>query len=607
MIAPQPPPFNPPRGSVSPRNLWIFVLLLALAFTPFLLMIQQSSQPQLLSDPFLQRPTENSVEVVWFTEFLGSQHLVSYGENLEQKVLAKTIPLSRVREDQKSWIANQAGDGTIYSQPTVRKIWRHAAEIPNLTPNVRVPYQVTSFTAEGEKVNSQVFSLSAKPQPGTPLKILLTSDHQLKPMVAANLQKVAETFEQIDGIFFAGDLVNIPDRASEWFDDNRGNAFFPCLQGHGNYQFEYDPQNTVYRGAELIQNVPLFPVIGNHEVMGVFSTEKNLSEQLSNPYPREAAEALYQQKQAEINPSHDPKIRQQWLKNHTFNTDTVEEIFSFPGKGKPYYAVTFGDVRLVSLYITNLWRIPQLDPEVKGRYRERDRDFDTPGNWGYGQQIFEPIAKGSEQYNWLQQELQSPEFQQSKYKIVMFHHPPHSLGDNIVPAYTDPVQIIERDKTGKIQMIRYEYPKDQDYIIRDVIPLLEAAGVQLVYFGHCHLWNRFVSKSGMHFLESSNVGNSYGAAYGENRRFIPPDFTEEYVALGDPNGLNPVVPTLRPLSDVSGKPLPYLSSNEITAFSLLDTEKGTVSSYYFDTRQPDSEVIQFDEFYLGIHNDPCPN
>ncbi|CCQ60429.1 hypothetical protein CWATWH0401_3766 [Crocosphaera watsonii WH 0401] len=26
--------------------------------------------------------------------------------------------------------------------------------------------------------------------------------------------------------FFAGDLVNIPDRASEWFDDKRGGAFF---------------------------------------------------------------------------------------------------------------------------------------------------------------------------------------------------------------------------------------------------------------------------------------------------------------------------------------------------------------------------------------------
>ncbi len=598
MITPQLPSFNTPTGSA--RNLWIFALLLALAFTPFLLMIQQSSQLQLLSDPFLQRPRENSVEVVWFTEFPGSQHLVNYGNNLEQKAIANTTQLSRAREDQKSWVGVQAGDATVYSQPTVRNIWRHAAEITHLTAGVRVPYQVTSFTAEGEVVRSKVFSLSPKPQPGTPLKILLTSDHQLKPMVAANLQKVAATVKQIDGIFFAGDLVNIPDRASEWFDDHRGNGFFPCLQGYAHYQLEHDPQKTVYRGAELIQNVPLFPVVGNHEVMGVFSMEKSLSEQFRNPYPPAAAEVLYQQQQPSINPSNDLEIRQQWLKNHTFNTDTVEEIFSFPGEGKPYYAVTFGDIRLVTLYITNLWQIPKLDPDTKGRYRERDRDFDTPENWGYGQQIFEPIAKGSEQYNWLEQELKSPEFQQAKYKIVMFHHPPHSLGDNIVPAYTDPVQIIERDQAGKIQMIRYEYPKNQDYIIRDVIPLLEAAEVQLVYFGHCHLWNRFVSESGMHFLESSNVGNSYGAAIGDNPRLIPSGFTEEYEAVGDPNGLTPVVPTLKPLLDKKGEPLPYLASNELTAFSILDTADGRVSSYFFDTRKPDSEVLKFDQFQLKI-------
>ena len=561
-------------------------------------MMRQSFKQQLLSDPFLRHPTDNSVEVVWFTEFPGTQHLVNYGQHLEQKVIADTTQLSRVREDQQSWVGKQNGDGTVYSQPTVRPIWRHIAKIPNLTPGVRVPYQVTSITAEGKRVESQIFSLSPKPQAGTPLKILLTSDHQLKPMVAANLQKAAETVKQIDGIFFAGDLVNVPDRASEWFDDNRGNSFFACLQGRADYQLEQNSQKTVYHGAELIQNVPLFPVIGNHEVMGVFSTEKSLSQQFSQAYPRKAAEVLYQQQQPQINPNHHPEFYQQWLKNHTFNTDTVEEIFSFPGNGKPYYGVTFGDVRLICLYITNLWRIPTLEPDKRSKYREQESDFNYSETWGYGQQIFEPIKKGSEQYNWLQQELQSSEFQQAKYKIVMFHHPPHSLGDNIIPAYTDPVQIIEKDEAGKIKMIRYEYPKEQDYIIRDVIPLLEIAGVQLVYFGHCHLWNRFVSLTGMHFLESSNVGNSYGAAYGDHRRFVPSGFTEEYIALGDPNGLKPVIPTVKPLLNENGKPFPFLSSNELTAFSILDTEKGTVSSYYFDTRQPDSEAIKFDEFSL---------
>jgi len=55
------------------------------------------------------------------------------------------------------------------------------------------------------------------------------------------------------------------------------------------------------------------------------------------------------------------------------------------------------------------------------------------------------------------------------------------------------VQVIDRDEDGNIKAVRYEYPKEADYIIRDVVPLLEAANVQLVFYGHSHLWNRFVS------------------------------------------------------------------------------------------------------------------
>ncbi|ERT06337.1 calcineurin-like phosphoesterase family protein [Lyngbya aestuarii BL J] len=562
-------------------------------------MIVLFPQPKLLTDPFLQLPTENSVRVVWFTEFPGSRHFVSYGENIQQKVAAKTTKLSRTREDKNSRVGEQTSDGTVYQKPTQREIWRHEAEVTNLTPGVRVPYQVSSITNQGGTVKSEVFSLAAKPQAGTPLKILLTSDHQLKPLTAANLQKVVETIDNIDAVFLAGDLINIPDRASEWFDDNRGGAFFPLLQGRGNYQLEKNGVVTTYKGGSLIQNVPLFPAIGNHEVMGKFSTEVGLNEQFNNPYPRQAAEKIYQQNQQTINPENKPEFQTEWIKNNTFNSDTYTEIFTLPNENKNYYSVTFGDIRLVSLYITNIWRNPGLNQNIRGKYRERDQDFNQPENWGYGQHIFEPIKKGSEQYQWLQQELNSAEFKQAKYKIVMFHHPPHSLGDNILPAYTDPVQIIDRDEAGNIQMIRYEYPKSDDYIIRDVMPLLEQANVQFVYYGHSHLWNRFVSESGIHFLESSNVGNTYGAYLEDKRRFIPPGFQiKNYSAVGDPNNLEPVIPNLRPILSENGQPLPYIASNDVTAFSIFDTATGTVSSYYFDTRKPDSEVVKFDEFVL---------
>jgi Calcineurin-like phosphoesterase len=548
-----------------------------------------------LTEPFLQLPTVNSVRVVWFTEFAGDRHQVEYGQNFQQVAFASTTKLSRVREDQKSRVGAQTQDGQVYSKPTLRHIWRHEAEVQGLTAT-RLPYRVSSDREDGQRVRSREFTLAPLPLSGTPLKILLTSDHQLMPMTPANLQKVVETVGRVDAVFMAGDLVNISDRASEWFDDNRGGAFFPSLQGRANSELEKNGVKTRYAGGEIIQHAPLFPAVGNHEVMGRFSMATNLNEQFNDAYPHSAAAVRYREASQQINPTDDPRVQAAWIKNASFNIDTYQEIFTLPDRQK-YYAITFGDVRLVVLYATNIWRRPAQTVDVRGRYQERQADLEHPENWGYGQHIFEPIAPGSPQYTWLQAELNTPEFQQAKYKIVMLHHPLHSLGDNIVPAYTDPVQIIDRHPDGRVRSIHYEYPQDQDYLIRDIVPLLETAGVQLVFYGHSHLWNRFISPDGMNFLESSNVGNTYGAFMGDKARPVPTGLQEHYAATGDPNGLEPVLPNIAPVNTVD-QPQPYIASNDITVFSILDTGTGRVISYRFDTTQPQSSVVKFDEFPL---------
>ena len=572
-------------------------ILFGLILVAALLLLTHLTQPasgvispiRLLTDPFLQLPTETSVRVVWFTEFKGSQHTVSYGRP-RRTVVAATRQLSRTREDQHSRVGAQIKDGQVFQHPVQRSIWRHEANIEGLKPGQRIPYQVTSGREDGKAVTSQIFTLAPKPKPNQALKILLTSDHQLKPMVSANLQKVVETVGSVDAVFFAGDLVNTPDRASEWFDDNRGNAFFPTLQGRANYRLN----QTRYTGGALIQSAPLYSAIGNHEVMGRFSETQSLNDQFGDAVPRDVVERQYQKRFGKSADS-------AWLKNHSFNTDTYEEILSLPESpsgGEQYYAVTFGDVRLVVLYLTNLWRTPSLDPHDKGKYQEREQDFNDPSQWGYGQHIFCSIAKSSQQYQWLNQELTSRDFQQAKYKIVMFHHPPHSLGENVVPPYTDPAQRIRQKSPTQIASIRYEYPPSEDYLIRDLIPLLEKAGVQLAFYGHSHLWNHFKSPTGMHFLETSNVGNSYGAFLGDKRRSVPKVRVSSYAETGNPNGLNPILPTSSPLLDETGQPMPYIASNETTVFSIFETQTGTVRSYRFDTNKPASEVIVFDEFTL---------
>ncbi|MGF1514489.1 MAG: metallophosphoesterase [Elainellaceae cyanobacterium] len=556
-------------------------------------MVKLPKDPELLSDPFLQRPTDATVNVVWFTEFAGDRHLVEYGDSLEAQPATTTL-LSRTREDPPEAAEESAAAPRA---PIRRTIWRHEATIPDLEPGQRVPYRVVSI-ADNRRIESDTYALAPLPPADAPLKILLTSDHQQKPMTPANLEKVVETVGQVDAVFMAGDLVNVPDRASEWFDGDGG--FFKALQGKAKGELTHDDVTTTYGGGAIIQSAPLFPAVGNHEVMGRVSS-KSLGDQFNDPVPRAIAAQRYRQQASAINPTGDPAVREAWLKAQSFNIDTYQEIFTLPESpsgGAKYYALTFGDVRLVSLYITNIWRRPSLNPDTQGRYRERDGDLDNPENWGYGQHIFEAVGPGSPQYEWLQQELSSPEWQQAPYRVVMFHHPPHSLGDNIVPAYTDPVQIIDELPDGKIKSVRYEYPQSADYLTQHVLPLLEAADADLVFYGHDHIWNRFVSPSGMHFLETSNVGNTYGASWKNKRRNVPIGFQESYPPLGDPNGLEPVVPTLEPLMDDDGEPQPFVASNEITVFSILDTEQGTVSSYRFDTREPDSPVVKFDEFAL---------
>ncbi len=547
----------------------------------------------LLTDPFLQLPTDSSVQVVWFTEFEGTEHWVEYGEGLTAK--AVTTQLSRTREDSDSRVQGRA-----FPKVTRREIWRHEAAVNNLEPGYRLPYRVVSRDRTHQAA-SESFTLAPNPPKDRPLKILLTSDHQLKPMTPANLQKVAETIGRVDAVFFAGDLVNVPDRASEWFDDAGGLAFFPAMQGRANY--------TTYKGGELIQHAPLFPAIGNHEVMGRYSAVAKLNSQFANTLPRNQIGRFY-------TPPNQEAPAESWTADHSYNTNTYEEIFSLPttrlsdrSETQRYYALSFGDVRLVSLYVTQIWRSPELSPDTKGRYRESQADLNSPAAWGHGQHIFEDIKAGSPQYKWLLQELASGEFKDAKYKIVMLHHPPHTLGGNIVPAFTDPIPVENRSADGALQSVQYEYPVENDYLVRDLVPLLEAADVQLVFYGHSHLWNRFVGPSGLNFLETSNVGNSYGAHVSDNPREVPTaeaataaglkPFRETYRATGDPNGLIPVVPTLAPLIDESGNPMPYIASNDITAFTIFNTADGTLSSYYFNTQAPGSAVIKFDEFKIG--------
>lgn len=359
-------------------------------------------------------------------------------------------------------------------------------------------------SVDGSRVGlSGTFTLGPAPAAGTPLRILLTSDNQQMPMTAANLEQVVAEVGRPDAVVVAGDLVNVPDRASEWFDSGRG-GFFALMQGRGDQEIA----GRRYRGGEILQHAPVYPAVGNHEVMGRVDAGDLLA-QFEAPLPRQVAGRLLEDR------GDSPEEEARRVRDHSFNTVTYEEIFSLPDTspgGETYYATTIGDVRLVSLFATRIWRAKTIEPdERRSAYVERSEDLDDPGRQGWGQHIFEPIGRGSEQYEWLERELRSGEFTTARYRVVMLHHPIHSLGDNASPAFTDPVRVEQRDDSRQLTGVRYEYPAGGDHLLRDVEPLLAEAGVDLVLNGHSHLWNSFRASGGVVHLETSNVGNTYGA------------------------------------------------------------------------------------------------
>jgi hypothetical protein len=155
--------------------------------------------------------------------------------------------------------------------------------------------------------------------------------------------------------------------------------------------------------------------------------------------------------------------------------------------------------------------------------------------------------------------------------------------------------------------VRYDYPRQKDQWRLSIEPLLTETGIHLALHGHSHLWYRMQTKEGLTYLETSNVGNSYGAylrGY-QYRKTLPPydpNFWDpaNFAAYDDPYGTPIEKPSIFAPMSYRNRHIPAVDSNTMTVFSILDTAKGTVSSYIFDTTRPKDPAVKFDEFELSV-------
>jgi hypothetical protein len=298
--------------------------------------------PALLTEPYLLDPGPGRVRVVWFTDEAAGPHLVELGDG--RRIEAASSVVRELRDDQGVRLT----------------VHRHAAELGGLGAG-RIPYHVRSGSDA-----SATYPLRGAVPAGVPVRLLLTSDHQLMPMVAANVEVAAATVgPELDGVLFAGDLVNVPDRASDWF--SRPRAFFRVLGGRADAPLH----GRAYRGAPLISSAPLYPAIGNHEVMGNRPGLTGLRERFDDPAP------------------------------HAWDTVAYDALFGLPR----WWSRTVGDVFLVSLFVARAWR------SESDTYTGPD-----------GQFVFEPIHSGSRQHAFLAATLGTPQARAARFRVVLLHH-----------------------------------------------------------------------------------------------------------------------------------------------------------------------------------------
>ncbi len=385
----------------------------------------------------------------------------------------------------------------------------------------------------------------------------------------------------------------------------------------------------------------------------------NLNAMDNDPQPRWYAAARYEELKAQINPSGNAAFREQWIEDNSHEFITYREMWSLPEgpEGKAYWAQRFGDVFLISLDANRIWRT--WNANQRGKFTEQvpsgtAQVTQNSDIWGFGDFTFRPFAKGSRQYAWLEQVLRSEAARTARFRVVLSHQTMAGLGDNAVPVLAEqrvtveltdgrligpfpvsqwPARWAEVNQalgSNAVKYLRYEYPLGEDQWRTDIEPLLLENFVNLVHTGHSHLWNRTKTGS-VNYLETANVGNSFGAMFfptpqpgvsptqgprpnqpgnaswtnatvnGGPRTSLRWD-PADYPTFGDPHGRQMIQPTLvNPMREFQGasQDLPFIASNVLTAFSILEAPSGVVSSYVFDTRDASSPVVKFDEFGIG--------
>ena len=281
---------------------------------------------QVLVEPYLQFATQTSMTVMWHTSLQASS-VVRYGP---------TDACNQTIEGNASAI--------------------HEVVLEGLEPETQYFYRVESRTPAGTSYLSEPATFKTAVKKETPYAFAVISDTQGNPKVSKQIAELAWG-QRPSFLLHPGDLVSTGKNREHWL-----KHFFPGMR-------------------PLINHVPFYPVLGNHE-----QNAKHYYDYVSLP---------------------DPEY---------------------------YYAFDFGNARFF-----------MVDTNQK-------------------------VNPGSVQFKWLEKELAAST---AKWKFVCHHHPPYSSDEN------------DYGNLWKSNQGRHG-----DLRARELVPLYEKYGVDLVWNGHIHSYER---------------------------------------------------------------------------------------------------------------------
>lgn len=242
-------------------------------------------------------------------------------------------------------------------------------------------------------------------------------------------------------------------------------------------------------GGKLLQSTPLYPSLGNHE----FRTSGTPGD---------------------------------------FDSVTFNEMFTLPAGASAggWYSFNIGNTHVVNLTVAQWW----------------SSDFEK--RWA-----FQAIAPGSEQYQWLVNDLTA---NHQEFTVVQFHHSVYKTGHSADYPFGAAT-----------------WPEDQ--IFKHLVPLFNQYDVDLVLYGHDHLYEHYY-EDGLHYIQSSHSGNTYGIKYSEPHGKVPVKrFSDEglgYFTILDTTGPGTVT-TYRHdgqiVEQFSLRPIPEMPSLALVGWGLL--------------------------------------